>query len=127
MISRARPAGSWIGSPWPGSAIRGASSIVRCKRREVVAERVRPCLGIEPDGRRDRAEQVVAGDQHAVALEADVAVRVAGELEHAPAVDLVAFAEQLRVAREADEGRERMALAAAARPRSAAGSPCRRN
>ena len=59
ISSRARPTGSAIGSPWPGSAIAGASSIVRSQRVEVVAERVGPALGLEADRRRDPAEQVV--------------------------------------------------------------------
>src|SRR5437899_2997850 len=41
---------------------------------EVVAERIGARLGVEPDRRRDRGEQVVAGDEHAVALEADVPI-----------------------------------------------------
>jgi hypothetical protein len=49
-------------------------------------------------------------DEHAVAEEADVAVGVTGQLEHAPAVDLVALGERLGIVREADERRERAGL-----------------
>ena len=92
------------------------------QRREVVAERVGARVRVEPDGRRDRAEEVVAGDEDAVAQEAEVAVRVAGKLEHLPAVDLVALGDPLGVAREADERAERVAssLSSAA---TSSGSP----
>ena len=53
---------------------------------------------------------MVAADEHAVAEEAEVPVRVPGEIEDRPAVELAALVEQLRVAREADERRESMAL-----------------
>src|SRR5215208_5159582 len=73
------------------------------ERAEVVAERVGPAVGPPADGRRDRIEQEVGADEHAVAEQRDVAVGVPGHLEHAPAVDLVALVQQVRVAYEADE------------------------
>jgi hypothetical protein len=54
---------------------------------------------------------VVARDEDPVAQEADVSVGMAGELEHAPAVDLVALPYRLRAAREADERPEGRCLA----------------
>ena len=73
------------------------------ERREVVAERIGAALRIEPDGRRDPGEQVIAADQDAVAQVAEVPVRVAGQLEHAPPVQLASLVQQLGIVREADE------------------------
>jgi len=54
---------------------------------------------------------VVAGHEHAVALEADVPIGVAGKLEHAPApVDLVAFASNSGSRAKRMKGRERPRL-----------------
>ena len=46
------------------------------ERSEVVAERIGPARGPEPDGRRDAAEQMIRGDEHAVADKAELTVRV---------------------------------------------------
>jgi hypothetical protein len=46
---------------------------------------------------------VIAGDQHAVLQEADVPIGVAGELDDAPAGDLVALTEEASVRDEVDE------------------------
>ena len=80
------------------------------ERGEVVAQRVGPRVRVEADRRRDLLQQVVARDEHAVAQEADVPVRVARELEHLPAVHLVSLLQPLGVAREADERREEARL-----------------
>ncbi len=71
--------------------------------RQVLAQGIRSGLGIQADRRRDVRQEVIAGDEHAVAKEAEVAVGVAGELDHFPAVDLLAFADFLGVARVVDE------------------------
>ena len=73
------------------------------ERADVVAERVGPALRVEADRRRDRREHVVAGDENAVAEEAEVAVRVPGRRQHTPARDLVSGIDERRVPREADE------------------------
>ena len=91
------------------------------QRCEVVAERVRAGVRVEADGRRDLREQVVACDEDPVAQQADVPVRVAGKLEHRPAVDLVALGKPLGGPGEADEGPEGAATRAAAPPLPALG------
>jgi hypothetical protein len=77
---------------------------------EVVAERVGPAFGIEADRGRDLVQQVVAGDQHAVAQETEMAVRVARKLDDRPPAHLAALVEQVRIDRVADERRECMSL-----------------
>ena len=57
------------------------------ERGEVVAERIGAARRPEPDGRRDAAEQMVGGDEHAVAEEAELAVGVARRGDELPAVD----------------------------------------
>src|SRR6266498_1643100 len=98
--------------PRHGVADRFAVTRQRQPRREldraaqggqVVAERVRARLRIKADGRSDLAQEMVACDQDPVAEEADVPVGVAGQLEHAPAVDLVALVHLVGVSGEADE------------------------
>ena len=108
-ISRARSAGASIVSPWPPYEMRGSSAAIACSVVEVVAERIGTALGIEADRGRDRREQRVARDEHAVALEREVAVGVARHPVHAPAVDLVARLDERRVPREADEVGEHVA------------------
>ncbi len=76
------------------------------QRVEVVAERIRAALRIEPDRRRDRRQQRVARDQDVAAVEHEMAVGVAGRRVDAPAVDLVARLDERRVPGEADEVRE---------------------
>src|SRR5439155_17545983 len=80
------------------------------ERRQIVAEGVRPAVRIEADRRRDRTQKMIATDQHSVAEETEMPIRVPGELEHLPAVDLAALVEQHRVDRVADEGCERVTL-----------------
>src|SRR5213593_46001 len=53
---------------------------------------------------------MVAADEHAIAHEADVPVRVPGQLDDRPAVELAAFVKELGVARKAYERSERMSL-----------------
>src|ERR1051325_7443666 len=77
------------------------------ERGEVLAERVGARVGIEAHGRRDRAEQVIAGNEDAVAQQAEMAVCVTGQLEDLPTGDLFALPDRPRVAREADERAER--------------------
>ena len=48
------------------------------ERGEIVAERIRPALGVEADRWRDVEQEVVAGNQDAVAEEAQMPVRVSG-------------------------------------------------
>ena len=57
------------------------------ERVEVVAERVGPARRPEADGRRDRIEKVVGGDEHAVPEQAQLAVGVTGRRDDLPAVD----------------------------------------
>ena len=74
----------------------GASSIVRSSDAEVVAERVGPARGPEPDRGRDPDEEVVGRDEHAVLEQAELAVRVAGCGDELPAVELLALVHQDR-------------------------------
>src|SRR5204863_8275169 len=60
------------------------------ERLEVVPERIWPALRVEADGGRDRIEDVIRGDQHAVAEQAELSVRVARERDRLPAVDALA-------------------------------------
>jgi len=80
------------------------------ERREVVTEGIGAALRIEADSRRDPAQQMVAGDEDAVAREAEVSVRVPRKLDNAPACELAAFVQQLGVGRVADERCERVPL-----------------
>ena len=73
------------------------------QRRDVVAERVRPALRIEPDRRRDRIEDVVGSDEHAVAKQPELPVGVARERHRLPAVDPLARGDRRRVRHVADE------------------------
>ena len=57
------------------------------ERGEVVAERIGTARRPEPDRRRDAAEQMVGGDEHAVANETQLAIGVAGRGDELPAVD----------------------------------------
>jgi hypothetical protein len=70
---------------------------------EVVPQRLGARLRIQPNRGSDLSQEVVARHEHPVAMEADVPVRVAGQLEHAPAVDLVAFPQRPGCTGEADE------------------------
>jgi len=80
------------------------------ERREVVAERVGATLGIETDGGRDPAQQVVATDENAVAEKSEMAVGVSGKLDDVPTLELTALVQELGVDRVADEWREGVAL-----------------
>ena len=73
------------------------------ERREVVAERVGPARGPEPDRGRDPLEQVIRGDEHAVAQEAQLPVRVPGRSDQLPPVDVLAGLDEDRVTLVADE------------------------
>ena len=64
------------------------------ERAEVVAERVGPARGPEPDRRRDRREQVVGGDQDAVLEQRQLAVRVPRGGDDLPAVERVAVVDE---------------------------------
>ena len=59
----------------------------RLERAEIVAERVGPAPRPEPHGRRDPAEEMVGGDEHAVAQQHQLAVGMAGRGDGLPAVD----------------------------------------
>src|SRR5207247_9741380 len=80
------------------------------ERADVVAERVGPTFGIEADRRGDPVQQMVAGDQHALAQEAEVPVCMARQFDDLPAGERAPLVEQVRVAGVPDEGRERMSL-----------------
>ena len=73
------------------------------ERREVVAQRIGTARRPEPDRRRDPPEQMIRGDQHAVAKEAELPVGVTGCGDELPAVDLLARLDEDRVALVADE------------------------
>src|SRR6188472_2158968 len=70
---------------------------------EIVAERVGTASRPQPDRRSDRIEHVVGCDEHVVADEHQLAVRVAGCRDRAPSVDVVAGIEKPRIRLEADE------------------------
>ena len=73
------------------------------ERREVVAERIGPARRPEPDRRRDPAEQMIGGDEHAVAEQAELTVGVTRCGDELPAVDVLAGLDEDRVALVADE------------------------
>jgi hypothetical protein len=81
------------------------------QRLEIRAKRIRTAVGIPSHGRRDVREQVVARDEDAVALEADVTVGVAREVEHPPAVQRVSLVQKLGVVGRPDERTRHLALA----------------
>jgi DNA repair photolyase len=80
------------------------------ERREVVAERIRPALRVEPDRRRDLLQQMVTADEDAVAQEADMPVGVTRQLDDVPPTDMAPLVQQLGVECVADEGREGVAF-----------------
>jgi DNA repair photolyase len=77
---------------------------------EVGAERVGAAVGVTPDGRRDVGQQMVSCDEYAVALEPDVTIRMAGEVEHAPAIQRVSLVKQLGTVGRPDERAREVAL-----------------
>jgi branched-chain amino acid transport system ATP-binding protein len=60
------------------------------ERLQVVAERIRPGVRIEPDGRADLRQQCIARDQDSLAEECEMAVGVSRQVNDLPAGDLVA-------------------------------------
>jgi hypothetical protein len=88
----------------PGERQPGLEVDRRPERVEVVAQRVGPARGPQADRGRDPPEDVVGGDQHAVAEEHQLAVRVARRGDRLPALDLVTRVEQVGVGPVADEG-----------------------
>src|SRR4051794_10998259 len=81
------------------------------ERVEVIAQWIGAALGIQADRRRDRLQQMIAADEHAVvAQETDVPVRMTRQLDDLPLGKRAPPVQQVRAARISDEGRERMAL-----------------
>src|SRR4051794_3771864 len=81
------------------------------ERVEVIAQWIGAALGIQADRRRDRLQEMIAADQHAVvAQETDVPVRMSWQLDDLPGGKRAALVQQVRAACIPDEGRERMAL-----------------
>src|SRR5215468_12277970 len=80
------------------------------ERLEVVAERIRTAVRVEADGGRDRPQQMVAGDQDAVAQEPQLAVGMPRQLDHLPAGERAALVQEIRIERVLDERREHVTL-----------------
>ena len=103
-------AGGWIGNRLAVARVDDVRGELDrpFERGQVIAERIGPALRIEADRRRDAAEQVVAADQDAVAEKAEMAVRVARQLEDLPSRDYAPLVDQVRAFGEADERRKRV-------------------
>jgi hypothetical protein len=73
------------------------------ERRQVVAERIGPARRPEPDRRTDAIEEMVGGDEHTVAQEAQLAVGMAWRRNELPPVHVLAGLDEARIALVADE------------------------
>ena len=85
------------------------------ERGEVVAERIGAAGRPQADRRRDPPEEVIRGDEHAVAQQAQLPVGVARRGDELPAVDVLARLDEDRIPLVADERPVDGALARRAR------------
>ena len=83
-----RPAG-WVEDQLavPRERDRGSALDDGLERLEVIAEWIGPARGPQPDRRGDRVEEVIGGEQHPVAKQRQLPVRVPGGSDDLPALE----------------------------------------